>query len=232
MEFKGWQRTSLIDYPQHIATVLFTGGCNFRCPPCHNAALVLQPRELPTLPAEEVWDFFSRRAGLIDGVVLTGGEPTLQPNLLPFIRRLRAFNLDIKFDTNGYRPLVLEQLLTEGLVDYVAMDVKAPPEKYPLLSGRPDLELQRIERSIALLEDSPISHEFRTTVVPGLLDEDDIEAIARWLEGTSRYALQQFRAQGTLDPALEGVTPYPIAHLQAMAERARQWVPQTSVRGA
>ncbi|MBN1483381.1 MAG: anaerobic ribonucleoside-triphosphate reductase activating protein [Chloroflexia bacterium] len=231
MEIKGWQRTSLIDYPEHIATVFFTGGCNFRCPLCHNAGLVLQPDEFPSLSEAEVWDFLQRRAGLLDGVVLTGGEPTLQPDLLPFIRRLRSYDLAVKLDTNGYRPDVLQALLDEGLLDYVAMDVKAPPVKYALLAGRPNLDLSRIEGSIALLKASNVAYEFRTTVVPGLLDEEDIVQVAQWVTDAPLYALQQFRPQGTLDPALEQVSPYPTERMQSMAERAGRHVERVVLRG-
>jgi pyruvate formate lyase activating enzyme len=231
VELKGWVRTSLIEYPGHIATVLFTGGCNFCCPMCHNADLVLRPEKVPALPEEEVWDFLSRRKGLVNGVVITGGEPTLQPDLPAFLRRLREIGLDVKLDTNGYRPDVLAALLDEGLVDYVAMDVKAPPEKYPSLAGLSNVDIACLERSIALLKESDLEHEFRTTVVPGLLDEGDVEAIARWIAGVERYVLQQFRPAGTLDPALEAVTPYPIERLREMAERAGQWVSQAVVRG-
>lgn len=235
MKLKGWVRTSLIDYPGRIACVLFTGGCNFRCPPCHNADLVLRPEELPTLPEDEVWAYLSRRAGQVEGVVLTGGEPTLQPDLLPFLRRLRRFPLAVKLDTNGYRPEVLSAALEEGLLDDVAMDIKGPPDKYGLLSGRPDLDLERIRRSIALLRSSGLPHEFRTTVVPGLLVEEDIEAIARWLahsagDGPVRYALQQFRPIGTLDPDLQHIRPYPPEVLHRMAELARQWIGPVEVR--
>lgn len=231
MKLKGWVRTSLIDYPDHIATVLFTGGCNFRCPMCHNADLVARPGELPTLPEEKMWDFLERRAGLVDGVVITGGEPTLQTDLLPFLRRVRERGLDVKLDTNGYRPDVLAALLDAGLVDYVALDVKAPPEKYPLLAGLDDLDVTRLERSIELLRDSGLAYEFRTTVVPGLLVEEDVEEIARWIAGAERYVLQQFRPLGTLDPDLEMVHPYPSERLQEMARRAERWVKQVIVRG-
>ena len=231
MRLKGWVRTSLIDYPEYIATVLFTGGCNFRCPSCHNADLVLRPAEMPDLPLDEVWAFLSRRVGLVDGVVVTGGEPTLQDGLIPFLRRVRERGLDVKLDTNGYRPDVLAALLDEGLVDYVAMDVKAPPEKYPLLAGYADLDVARLERSVALLQNSAISHEFRTTVVPGLLDEADVDEIARWIAGAARYMLQQFRPTGTLDPSLEAATPYSLERLREMAERANRWVVQATVRG-
>jgi pyruvate formate lyase activating enzyme len=232
VEFKGWVRTSLIDYPDHIATVLFTGGCNFRCPMCHNADLVLRPGEMETLPQKEIWNFLQRREGLVDGVVITGGEPTLQPDLLPFLQQLKAVNLDVKLDTNGYRPDVLAALLADGLLDYVALDVKAPPDKYPLLTGLNDMDVTHVEQSIALLKESGVVHEFRTTVVPGLLDEDDIVSIARWIAGAQRYALQQFRPVNTLDPTLEKASPHPIETLQAMAQRASEWVPQVIVRGA
>jgi pyruvate formate lyase activating enzyme len=230
-------RTSLIDYTDHIATVLFVGGCNFRCPPCHNADLVLHPAEVPDLSIKEVRAFLARRAGLVDGVVISGGEPTLQSDLVPLLRQVRGWGagarLDIKLDTNGYRPDVLAALLDEGLVDYVAMDVKAPPQKYPLLAGRAvdGLDLARLERSLSLLRDGDIPYEFRTTVVPGWLDEGDVEEIARWISGAERYVLQQFRPLHTLDPALEALSPYPVEQLQAMARRAHRWVNQVAVRG-
>jgi pyruvate formate lyase activating enzyme len=231
VELKGWVRTSLIDYPDHIATVLFTGGCSFRCPMCHNADLVLRPGEMETLAEDEVWHFLARRKGLVDGVVITGGEPTLQTDLPWFIRQLRETGLDVKLDTNGYHPNVLETLLGAGLLDFVALDVKAPPKKYPLLSGLPDVDAARVGQSIALLKESSIPYEFRTTVVPGLLDAEDVEAIARWIAGVPRYVLQQFRPINTIDPALEAATPYPTVKLQTMAEHARTWVPHTTVRG-
>lgn len=231
MELKGWVRTSLIDYPDHIATVLFTGGCNFRCPMCHNATLVLRPTEIPALPEKAVWGFLAQREGMVDGTVITGGEPTLQPNLALFLRRLKDAGLDVKLDTNGYLPDVLETLLSDSLLDYVALDIKAPPEKYPLLTGLAELDVTRIERSVALLKESVIPYEFRTTVVPGLLDEDDIAEIAQWVAGADQYTLQQFQPVNTIDPALECASPYPAETLQAMAERASQWVSRVAVRG-
>ncbi len=231
MELKGWARTSLIDYPDHIATVLFTGGCNFRCPMCHNADLVLRPAEMKTLPEKEVWDFLARREGMVNGVVITGGEPTLQPDLAPFLRRLKDADLDVKLDTNGYLPDVLEILLNKRLLDYVAMDVKAPPEKYSLLTGLTELDVTRIEQSVTVLKESNVPYEFRTTVAPGLLDEDDVAGIARWIAGADQYALQQFQPVNTIDPALEQASPYPAETLKAMAERASRWVPRVIVRG-
>lgn len=234
MQLKGWQRTSLIDFPEHIATVIFTGGCNFRCPMCHNADLVLRPEALPSLPVAQVMKHLEQRAGMITGLVITGGEPTLQPDLADFISRLKSGNEDlaIKLDTNGYCPDVLAVLIDEGLLDYIAMDVKAPPEKYAQLAGLEHIDLARIERSISLIRKSGRPYEFRTTVVPTLLTASDIEAVARWLDGAATYILQQFRAQGTLDPALAEIIPYPTAELEAMAERARHWIPTVKLRGA
>lgn len=236
MRLKGWVRTSLVDYPGRIACVLFAGGCNFRCPFCQNADLILRPEELPTLAEDEVWAYLARRARQVEGVVLTGGEPTVQPDLLAFLRRLRRFPLDVKLDTNGYRPDVLAAVLEEGLVDAVAMDIKGPPEKYALLSGRPDLALERIRQSIALLSSSGLPCEFRTTVVPDLLVEEDIASIARWLaenagDSPVSYVLQQFRPIGTLDPKLQQFRPYPPERLHRMAELARPWVGPVEVRG-
>jgi pyruvate formate lyase activating enzyme len=231
MDLRGWVRTSLLDYPEHIATVLFTGGCNLRCPSCHNADLVLRPHDVPAVSEDEVLQHLVRRAGLLDGIVLTGGEPALQPDLVPFLRRLRPFGMAVKLDTNGFFPDVLAAVLAEGLVDYVAMDVKAPPEKYALLTGRPGLDLAPFERSLALLRASTIPFELRTTVVPGFLDEDDIVAIARWIAGAPRYILQQFRPVNTLDPALQQAVPYPPEALHAMARACEPWVNHVKVRG-
>ena len=219
-----------MDWDGKISSVFFLPSCNFRCPFCHNVALVLHPETEETTPFERVEDYLKKQKTWIDGICITGGEPTLQPDLLPFLRQVQALGLDAKVDTNGYHPDVLEMLLDAGLLDFVALDIKAPPEKYPLLSGLPDVDVAHIEQSIALLKESAIPYEFRTTVVPGLLDANDVEAIARWIVGAQRYALQQFRPTNTIDPALEAATPYPMAKLQAMAERARAWVPHTVVR--
>ena len=236
MDIKGWARTSLIDFPGHIATVLFTAGCNFRCPMCHNAELVLRPGALPSLRLDELWAFLAKRAGKITGVVVTGGEPTLQPDLPELLERVRDLGYVVKLDSNGYRPDALADLLDADLVDFVAMDVKAPPEKYELLAGVPDLDLGRIQASLDLLSRGGVPCEFRTTVVPDMLDGDDVEAIGRWLSSAGagsmvRYVLQQFRGQNTLDPALADVTPYTSDRLREMAERARIWLPEVTCRG-
>ncbi len=235
MRFKGWVRTSLIDFPGHIATVLFTGGCNFRCPMCHNADLVLHPQDRPDLDGEVLWRFLEARVGKVTGVVISGGEPTLQPDLKAFTERVQDLGYAVKLDTNGYRPDGLGKLLAGGSVNFVAMDIKAPPAKYPLLTGLDEIDVGRIEASLSLLEDSDVAVEYRTTVVPGLLDADDIEALAQWLSAWCEegipYVLQQFRGLKTLDPDLADVSPLDAFVLREMAERAERWLPTVTLRG-
>ncbi len=231
MQLKGWIKNSLIDYPGRISTIFFTGGCNFRCPICHNAALVLQPQTIPDIPLDKVFSFLERRIGLLDGVSITGGEPTLQPGLRPFLRRVRALGYAIKLDTNGYHPQVLAALLDEKMVDYVAMDVKAPPAKYAQLTGLPAVDLTRLEHSITLLRTQAPDYELRTTVVPGLLSVEDIAEIVRWIAGAKRYVLQQYRNQTTLDPDFADIKPYPPAVLQTLAAQAREQLAEVIVRG-
>ena len=228
---RGWARTSLIDFPEHVASVVFTGGCSFRCPMCHNAGLVLNPEDLEKIDEEEILAFLDRRAGLIDGFVVSGGEPTLQAGLPSLLRRVRERGLAIKLDTNGYHPERLQRLLEAGLLDYVAMDIKAPPEAYARLAGLEMMDLGRIEASIELLRKSDLRIEFRTTVVPGWITGEDILKIGRWLHGAPVYALQQFRPQGTLQPEMGVLEPYPANEIYAMAASVREHFGKVDVRG-
>ncbi len=230
MHIKGWIKSTLLDYPARVATSLFCGGCNFCCPNCHNRDLVLSPHTLPAIPTVEVLAFLEKRRGLLDGVVISGGEPTLQPDLAEFCRQVREMGYLVKLDTNGYRPDVLEALLDERLLDYVAMDIKAPADKYTLLSGV-KVDTRRIQRSIDRLMGGEVDYEFRTTVVPGLLVVQDIEAIARWVSAARRYFLQQFVPHNTIDPSLDEATPYLPDQLEAMADLARAHIAHVAVRG-
>lgn len=230
MHVKGWIKSSLVDFPGRIAASLFSGGCNFRCPNCHNADLVLHPNQLPDLPEEEIWAFLEQRRGLLDGVVLSGGEPTLQPDLFAFIARLRRLGFLVKLDTNGYLPDRLEEAIADRTVDYVAMDVKAPLGKYARATGI-EVDAARIACSIDLLLGSAIEYEFRTTVVPGILDEDDILRIGEQIDGAHAYYLQQYVPRNTLDPAMLDRKPYPASRIKAMAELAQPFVESVGVRG-
>ena len=233
MQIRGWVKTSLIDYPGKIATVLFTSGCNFRCPYCQNSELVLHPESLPEIDPVEILQLLTRRRGLIDGMVITGGEPTcypLQNGLNGFLRKAKELGLAIKLDTNGYRPQVLGELLGRELVNYVAMDIKTSLAKYPLAAGVP-VDVRRIEESVRLILSSGIDYEFRTTVVPGIVTPEDVEEMAKLIAGAGKYILQQFRPQVTLDPHFGEIGRYPAQTLLEMAQTAERWIDEVEVRG-
>lgn len=230
--FRGIQEFSLLDYPGKVAAIVFVGGCNFRCPFCYNHALVLEPQRLPPIPGAEVLEFLRARRGWLDGVVITGGEPTIHAWLPEFVRRVKDSGYLVKLDTNGSNPGMLEGLVGEGLVDYVALDVKAPlrEEKYRRATGVPGV-VGRVERSIDLIRSSGVEYEFRTTVVPTLHGEEDILEIATRLRGAKRYYLQQFRREGPhLDEGLSRVEPYPREFLESLREKVSKYFPTCGVR--
>lgn len=193
MQIHGLNKTTLLDYPEHLAATVFTGGCNFRCPFCHNAGLVLDPGSQPHIPEEEVLSFLRKRKGILNGVCITGGEPTLQKDLAGFIRRIKEMGYLVKLDTNGYRPEVLSQLLEEKLLDYVAMDIKSSPARYGIVAGVKGLDTSVIYKSVDLLKCSGVKYEFRTTVVKELHSKEDFEEIAKWLTGSRVHYLQAYR---------------------------------------
>lgn len=198
MEIHGFQKLTLLDYPEHIAATVFTGGCNFRCPFCHNGDLVLRPQAAPLISEEEVQAVLRKRRGMLQGVCITGGEPTLQRDLREFILKVKELGFLIKLDTNGYRPEVLKSLLAEGLLDYVAMDVKAAPANYAAATGIPGIDVSPIQESVELLKACGIPYEFRTTVVKGIHSVDEFEEIGRLLAGSRAYYLQGFRESENL----------------------------------
>ncbi len=204
----GLQRLSLVDYPGRLCTTIFTAGCNFRCPYCFNVEIVLEPNKLENISEEEVLNLLKDRRGFIDGVCIGGGEPTIHGALPTFIRRVKLLGLKVKLDTNGSRPRMLRRLVEDGLLDYVAMDVKAPLDRYQeVVCAKVDVEA--IKESIRILRRGRVDHEFRTTVVPGLIGEEDVKEIARTLTGSKRYVLQQFKPGKTLNPKLRDLEPYP-----------------------
>ena len=191
MKIHGLQKMTLLDYPGKVACTVFLGGCDFRCPFCHNFELV-DGSAPPVLEDAEFFSFLEKRHGLLDGVAVTGGEPCLRPELPAFLGRIREMGYAVKLDTNGTSPERLRSLVLGGLVQYVAMDIKNSPGKYALTAGVPDAGLERINRSIAFLRQGHVDYEFRTTVVDELHDAADFEAIAKWIEGAPRYFLQPF----------------------------------------
>ena len=229
MNIQGLQKLTLLDFPGRTACTLFTGGCNLRCPFCHNVPLVLDPAGGDAIPETEIFSFLSRRHGILDGVAITGGEPLLQPDIASFIRRVRKEGFAVKLDTNGFFPDRLAELLRAGLVDYAAMDVKNRPEKYAETCGLETVDLSRIEASMRLLTDSGIEYEFRTTVVKEFHTIDDIEAVAKWISGAKRYFLQAFRDSGDLIGG--GCSEVSAEDMREMARRARQYVAMCETRG-
>lgn len=204
MIVKGIQKLTLVDYPGKVACTLFLFGCNFRCPYCHNPELVVDDGT-PPISEEEIFKFLEKRKKFLDGVCITGGEPTLHDDLPEFIRRIKDLGYSVKLDTNGTRPKMLRQLIVEGLVDYIAMDVKAPLEKYENVV-KVKVDVYNIVESIEIIKAFP-EHEFRTTVLPELLSKEDILTISRWLKGAKRFFIQQFKPTKTLDKSfLEGQT--------------------------
>lgn len=233
LEIKGWNETSLLDWDGKVVSTLYVGGCNFRCPFCHNYRLVETPNEFATIPPETIKEFLVGHRDFIDGICLTGGEPCLYfKNGLPeFLAEIKALGLLVKLDTNGAEPECLRRLLADKLVDYIAMDIKAPLDQaYNKLVGL-TAELDKIRRSIALIIGSGVDHEFRTTVVPKWLGKAEIEAIARVVSGGRRLVLQQFVPEKSWAVELRELKPYSAAEIQALVSAAQAVMPRTSARG-
>jgi pyruvate formate lyase activating enzyme len=213
IEIGGLQKTTLIDYPGQVAATVFLIGCNFRCPWCYSKELVL-PEEIkkqPRVSEKEFFDFLKEKKGLLEGVVVCGGEPTTQKDLPVFLKKIKEFGFLVKLDTNGSNPEMLKKLVEEKLVDYVALDVKAPKEKYGETVGI-EVDVNKIQKSIDILKEGKVDYEFRTTVVPNLHSKEDILKIAKWIGGdtaSGKYYLQNFRAEKTINPEFEKVKPYP-----------------------
>ncbi|MGN0428969.1 MAG: anaerobic ribonucleoside-triphosphate reductase activating protein [Acetatifactor sp.] len=228
MQILGLNRTTLLDYPEHVAATVFTGGCNFRCPFCHNMDLVLGEVE-PALSTEDFFAFLEKRKGILDGVCITGGEPTLQKDLPDFIRGIRDKGYLVKLDTNGYRPKVLEELLRENLLDYVAMDIKSSVENYPRVTGMADLDVTGIQESVSLLKSAGIPYEFRTTVVKGLHRIDEFDEIGRWLQGAEAYFLQAFRENEKVPG--KSLSSFTEAEMREMKQLAERYIERVELRG-
>ena len=233
----GWSKTTLLDYPGKVAATLFLQGCNFRCPFCHNPELVLHEEGDGQAPVDlgEVVAYLATYSRLLEGVCLTGGEPLLQKGHPELCRQIRGLGLQVKLDTNGSLPERLGALLEASLLDYVAVDIKGPPDKIRAIArtAMPETELvTATEATVALLQASAVSYELRTTVVPGLLDEDDLTQLGQWLKGSHRYFLQQFRPGKCLDPLFRDLPAYPPEYLNEQAEALSGFFADCKVRGA
>lgn len=230
MLIKGLQKLTLLDFPDKMACTVFTFGCNFRCPFCHNASLVLSDRTDDTvMPEEELFDFLTRRRGILEGVCVTGGEPTLRPDLPAFLARVRDMGYAVKLDTNGYRPDVLRAVAEAGLVDYVAMDVKNSLARYGETVGITHFDTAPIEESMDYLMAGHTPFEFRTTLVRGLHTPADIRAIGERLAGQEAYFLQTFKDSGDL--ICEGLGGLEHAETAELLAILREYVPNAQIRG-
>ena len=228
MIIKGFQKLTLLDYPGKVACTVFTGGCNLRCPFCHNALLVTEMDDIE-YTEKEIFQHLERRKGVIEGVAVTGGEPLLQKDIERFLYELRCTGISIKLDTNGCYPEKLKDILELGLVDYVAMDIKNSPEKYALTVGLERFDISPIEKSIELLKNSGIEYEFRTTVTSNFHTVEDMQSIAQWLQGTKKYFLQNFVDSGMLiDSTCKGVSK---SEMQEMLCAVRKFIPTAELRG-
>lgn len=229
MVFYGLQKMTLLDFPGKVAATLFTGGCNFRCPFCHNATLVTGLSESATFEEEEILAFLKGRKGLLDGVAVTGGEPLLQKQLPAFLRRVREMGYAVKLDTNGSFPDALEQVLADNLVDYVAMDIKNSPAEYGRTVGIEPFDLAPIEKSISILRRGAADYEFRTTVVKEFHTVESVAEAARWIQGAPRLFLQNFVDSGNLiSPGLSAVDKDTLFEMKKAAEA---FIPSVSLRG-
>jgi len=230
MFISGIHTLTLLDFPGHVSCIVFTPGCNFRCGYCHNAEFVL-PEEIKKIehdfiPAEKFFNFLETRKGKLEGVVISGGEPTIHPDLPEFIRKIKELGFLVKLDTNGTNPEMLEKLIQGKLVDYIAMDMKAPPAKYAEFTSV-KVDIQKLEKSRDLIIASQIDYEFRTTCIKGWHTEKDVSEIAQWCTGARKYTLQNFRSQKTLDPSwgkYSSFTEKELKELQKVAEKYVQKV--------
>ena len=225
----GLQRLSLIDYPGKLCATIFTAGCNFRCPYCYNENIVLDYPAMPKIPEDKIIEFLHPRLGFLDGVCVTGGEPTIHRELPKFLGRLKSIGSLVKLDTNGSRPKALAYVMEKGLVNYIALDVKVPLGRYEE-TVRYRVKPEGLKETIKLIRRSGVDHEFRTTVVPGLLDGDDLEEIAMTLAGSKRYVLQQFRPGKTLCPDFKDVKPYSEAEMRQFRDRVAPYFAETRLR--
>lgn len=198
MKIGGLQKLTLLDYPGRTACIVFLQGCNFRCPYCHNSGLVLIDPEEETVSEEDFFKYLLKRQGVLDGVVVTGGEPLLHKEIVPFLEKIKELGYAVKLDTNGTNPTLLKEICGKGLIDYVAMDMKHAPEKYEQAIGVCNIDMDKVKESAAFLMEGTIEYEFRTTLVKGIHTYDDMTKIVEWISGGTKYYLQNFKDSGSL----------------------------------
>lgn len=229
MKIYGLNKTTLLDYPGRVAATIFLGGCNFRCPFCQNSSLVLSPDRQPEIPEEEVLSFLKKRKGILEGVCVTGGEPTLSPELPEFLKKIQELGYPVKLDTNGSRPQVLKDLASRNLIQMTAVDIKACPNNYPSLCGLVHPDLDPIKETVDFLINGSLDYEFRTTVVRELHTEQDFIQIGQWIAGAKAYYLQAYRdSEEVLQPGFSSYSPKELMYFRDILKRT---IPLVELRG-
>lgn len=229
MKIHGLQKTTLLDYPEKVACTVFTAGCNFRCPFCHNASLVVDIKKEAEITEGDFFSFLKKRQGILDGVCITGGEPLLQPDIEDFMRKIKELGFLVKLDTNGSFPEKLKDLVDKGLVDYVAMDIKNSLKAYAVTSGVKNLDVSSIEKSVAYLKEGNVPYEFRTTVVKNFHSRENFQEIGAWIKGTEKYFLQRFVDSGNLiDSQVQGCSEEEMKEFHSIV---KQYIPNVQIRG-
>lgn len=230
VEIKGFMKTSMLDYPGKLSACIFLSKCNFHCPYCHNVELVLDDTRLTPFDNDMIFNYLRKKRKWIDGVVISGGEPTLHAGLPELCQQIKEIGYSVKLDTNGTNPKMLKDLIEKKLVDYVAIDIKSSKEKYDKATSV-KVDLSKIDESIKILLNGNIDYEFRTTVLPGIVDEDDIPKIGEWIKGAKKYYLQQFVPIKTLNESFMEKEPYTHAVLHRMKDEASKYVEECGIRG-
>lgn len=229
IKIHGFQKMTLLDYPGNIACTIFLGACNFKCPFCHNGSLVLVPEKEPVIPVEDIMKVLKKRQGILDGVCITGGEPTLSEGLRELIIRIKRMGYLVKLDTNGTRPEILRGLVEDHLLDYVAMDIKNSKEKYAVTAGVSQVNMEKICESVEFLTSGVVDYEFRTTIVREFHGKEELEAISQWLKGSKRYFLQTYKETDLV--ICPGFSSYSKNELEELAQIPRQTILEVGIRG-
>ena len=225
----GLQKTTLLDYPGKVASTIFTGGCNFKCPYCHNSELVMPPADAMAYSMDEIFDHLNKKKKVLDGVCITGGEPTLHRDLPEFIKQIKDMGLLVKLDTNGTNPDMVQSLIDNRLIDYVAMDIKHSKEKYNSIACMHNFDIGPIDSSVKLLMKGDIDYEFRTTIMKECHEIEDMESIGKWLAGAKAYYLQSYKeSENVINPIF---SPHSIETLKSFVDLLKPYIPNTALRG-
>ena len=230
MNIHGFTKTTLLDYPGLVAATVFTGGCNFRCPFCHNYQLVLNPGVFPSEDPKIILDFLKKRFGILSGVCISGGEPTLDSDLKPFIQNIKNIGYKVKLDTNGFNPAILKDLIDSNLLDYVAMDIKAGRANYSLATGINNIDISKIEQSVDILANTNIDYEFRTTVVKNIHTAEDFHDIAVWLPNNCNYFLQSFKETEGIGNSIS-CQSFDKSEIENFLTIIKEHIPNAALRG-